>query len=129
MPLKVAARGLQQKPAVQQTNSGASLKRDFANDVVSALGRHAGLLPSLRSPPHFLLPGGRPELAALLQVLPLLQLLLPEVAAQHRVAVLVDAIDEVLAGHTDHTAPPVLQVAVIDEIPLLHRPSLQVHLH
>ena len=60
-------------------------------------------------------------------MLPLLQLLLPEVTAHHRVAVLVDALGEVLAGHADHAAFPVLQDAVIDEIPLLHHPSLQVH--
>jgi len=59
------------------------------------------------------------RLALLLQVLPLLQLLLPEVAAHHRVAVLIDAIDEVLAGHADHASLPVLQVAVIEEVPLL----------
>ena len=53
-------------------------------------------------------------------MLSLLQLLLPEVAAQHRVAVLIDAIGEVLACHADHAAFPVLQVAVVDEIPLLH---------
>ena len=40
------------------------------------------------------------ELAALLQVLPLLQLLLPEVVAHHRVAM--------LASHADHAAFPVL---------------------
>ena len=34
-------------------------------------------------------------------MLTLLQLLLTEVAAHHRVAVLVDAVGEVLAGHTD----------------------------
>ena len=50
----------------------------------------------------------------------LLQLLLPEVAAHHRVAVLVDAIGEVLAGHADHPTFPVLQVALVDEAPLLH---------
>ena len=61
-------------------------------------------------------------------MLTLLQLLPPEVAAHHRVAVLVDAVNEVLAGHADHAAFPVLQVALIDEIPLLHRPSLLVHL-
>ena len=49
------------------------------------------------------------RLALLLQVLPLLQLLLPEVAAHHRVAVLIDAIDEVLAGHADHASLPSLQ--------------------
>ena len=69
-----------------------------------------------------------PELAPFLQVPSLLQLLLPEVAAHHRVAVLVDAIGEVLAGHADHAAFPVLQDAVIDEIPLLHHPPLLVHL-
>ena len=42
-----------------------------------------------RSQAHLLLLGGCPELAALFQVLTLLQLLLPEVAAHHRVAVLV----------------------------------------
>ena len=79
-------------------------------------------LPSLRRPAHLLLPSRCPDLAALLQVLTLLQLLLPEVAAHHRVAVLVDAIGEVLAGHANDAAFPVLQVAVIDEIPLLHSP-------
>ena len=53
-------------------------------------------------------------------MLALLQLLLPEVAAHHRVAVLVDAIDEVLAGHADHAALPVLQLAFIDVAPVLH---------
>ena len=52
----------------------------------------------------------------------MLQLLLPEVAADHRVAVLVDAINEVLAGHADHAAFPVLQVALVDEALLLHNP-------
>ena len=48
-----------------------------------------------------------------------MQLLLPEVAAHHRVAVLVDAIDEVLAGDADHTAFPLLQVSLVDKAPLL----------
>ena len=56
-------------------------------------------------------------------MLSLLQLLLPVVAAHHRVAVLLNAIGEVLASHTDHSAFPVLQVAVIEKIPLLHRPK------
>mgnify|MGYP001173605650 CR=1 FL=1 len=51
----------------------------------------------------------------------LLQLPLPEVAAHHRVAVLIDAIGEVLAGHADHSAFPSLQVALVNEIPILHR--------
>ena len=73
---------------------------------------HTSILSStsFRSPTHFLLPGWCQELAALLEVLTLLQLLLPEVAAHHRVAVLVDAIGEVLAGHTDHATFPFLQV-------------------
>ena len=56
-------------------------------------------------------------------MLNLLQLLLPEVAAQHRVAVLVNAIDEVLAGHADHAAFPVIQVALVEKIPLLYAPQ------
>ena len=58
----------------------------------------------------------------LLWMLTLLQLLLSEVAAHHRVAVLVNAIGEVLAGHADHAAFPVLQVALVDKTPLLHQP-------
>ena len=88
--------------------------------AIDTFDSNSVLSHSLRSPTHFLLPSGCPELAALLQVLPLLQLLLPEVAAHHRVAVLVDAIGEVLAGHADHAAFPVLQVSLINEIPLLH---------
>ena len=45
---------------------------------------------------------------------------LPEAAADHRVAVLVNNLGEVLAGHADHPAFPVLQVSVVDEFPLLH---------
>ena len=62
-------------------------------------------------------------------MLALLQLLLPEVAAQEGVAVLVDAINEVLAGHADHAAFPVLQVALVDEAPLLHWISVAVRLY
>lgn len=71
------------------------------------------------------MPRGRPELAALLEVLPLLQLLLSVVATHHRVAMLVDPIGEVLAGHANHAALPVLQIALVDEILLLHHPSLR----
>ena len=52
-------------------------------------------------------------------MLPLPELLLSEIAAHHRVAAPVNAIGEVLAGHTDHPAFPALQVAVIDGFPLL----------
>ena len=40
-------------------------------------------------------------------MLPLLQLLLPEVAAHHRVAVLVDAVTEVLAGFQEKSLNPI----------------------
>ena len=53
-------------------------------------------------------------------MLTLLELLLPEIAAHHRVAVLIDAISEVLAGHADHATFPVLQLAFVDVVPLLH---------
>ena len=59
----------------------------------------------------------------------MLQLLLPEVAADHRVAVLVDAINEVLAGHADHAAFPVLQVALVNAIPILNNPTVVVQLY
>ena len=41
-------------------------------------------------------------LAALEQVLSLLQLLLPEVATHHRVAVTIHSTGEVMTGHIDH---------------------------
>ena len=56
-------------------------------------------------------------------MLALLELLLSEIAPNHRVAALIDAISEVLAGHADHTAFPALKVMVVDKIPLLHHPS------
>ena len=56
-------------------------------------------------------------------MLPLLKLLLPEVAAHHRVAALIDAISEVLASHADHAAFPALKITVVDKIPLLHHHS------
>ena len=49
----------------------------------------------------------------------MLELALPEVAAHHRVAVLIDAI-KVLAGHADHIAFPVLQVSFVDKVSLIH---------
>ena len=58
-----------------------------------------------------------------------MQLLLPEVAAHHRVAVLVNAIGEVLAGHADHASLPALQFSFFDVVPLLHEipESVQVY--
>ena len=60
-------------------------------------------------------------------MLSLLELLLPEVAAHHRVAVLIDAIGEVLESHADHTAFPVLQISLINEVPLLNHHPASVH--
>ena len=77
-------------------------------------------LASLRCPTDLLLPGRSPEPASLLQVLSLLKLLLPEAAAQQGVAVLIHPIGEVLAGHADHAAFPVLQVSIVDKDPLLN---------
>ena len=93
------------------------------NDAVSALGRHAAPSTRLRRPVNLLLPRHCPKLAALLQMLHLLPLRLPEVAAHHRVAVLVNAIDEVLACHADHATFPVIQVALVEKIPLLYAPQ------
>ena len=59
-------------------------------------------------------------------MLTLLKLLLPEVASNNRVAVLIDAIGEVLAGHSDQSAFPSLQVALVNETPILHNYSVAV---
>ena len=55
-------------------------------------------------------------------MLSLLQLLVSEVAAHRRVAELIDATGEVLASHADRAPFPVLQIALFDKTPLLHRP-------
>ena len=59
-------------------------------------------------------------------MLTLLKLLLSEVASHHRVAVLIDAIGEVLAGHADHSAFPSLQVALVNEIPIFYNSLIVV---
>ena len=48
---------------------------------------------------------------------------MPCIATENRVAMAVNAIDEVLAGHTHNTAFPALQVAFVDIIPILHNRS------
>ena len=53
-------------------------------------------------------------------MLSLLQLLLPECATEQRVAVLIDAIGEVLTGHADHTPFPALEFMLVDNVPVLH---------
>ena len=72
------------------------------------------------SPANFFLPRWCPELALLFQVLALLQLLLPEVAAQQGVAVLIHPIGEVLTGHADAGSFPALKLCIIDKGPFLH---------
>ena len=60
-------------------------------------------------------------MAALLgDVFALLELALPEVAAQQRVALRIDPIAEVLAGDADLAAVAPHQLPLVDEIPLLH---------
>ena len=54
-------------------------------------------------------------------VLTLLELPLPEVAANDGVAMPVHAIGEVLAGHADVGAFPALQFVLVHKIPFLHR--------
>ena len=53
-------------------------------------------------------------------MVPLLELLLPEVAAHKGVAVLVNAVGEVLARHADAGPLPVFELRVVNEIPFLH---------
>ena len=77
-------------------------------------------LAGFRRPSHLFLLSRRPELALLLQVLALLQLLLPEVAALQGVAVLIHPVGEVLAGDADGAALLSLQLPLVNERPLLH---------
>ena len=58
-----------------------------------------------------------------------MKLLLPEVAANDCVAVLVHPVGEVLAGDADAAALPVLQVSLVDVAPFLHCPGFVVHLY
>ena len=55
----------------------------------------------LRSPACCALPGGRPELAGLGEMLALLQQLLPDVARHQGAAVLINPMPKVLASHTN----------------------------
>ena len=50
----------------------------------------------------------------------LLKLLLSGVAAEKGVAVLIDAVAEVLTGHADAGSLPALELAVVNKIPFLH---------
>ena len=59
-------------------------------------------------------------LTALKQVLTLLKLLTLELAAKDRAALRINPIVEVLAGDADAVALPVLQLSVVDALPILH---------
>ena len=82
--------------------------------------RRQASLAGFRRPSHFFLPSRRPEFALLLQVLALLQLLLPKVAAQQGLAVLIHPVVEVLAGDAAAAALLSLQLPLVNERPLLH---------
>ena len=59
----------------------------------------------------------------------LLQLLLPDVATQNRVAVPVYPIGEVLAGHANTGTFPTLKLSLFDKTPFLHDHPLAVHVY
>jgi len=82
-------------------------------------------LTSFRNPDKFLLPGRCPQLARFFEVIPLLKLPLSEVATEKGLAVLVDAVAEVLTGHAETGSYPALKVSVIDKSPFLHGNLLQ----
>ena len=67
-----------------------------------------------------LLPGRRPELAALGEVIALHELPLAHVAAKKCAAVLVNAVAEVLTRHAAAGSFPALQLAIIHEVPIVH---------
>ena len=50
----------------------------------------------------------------------MLKLLLSGVAAEKGVAVLVDAVAEVLTGHANAGSLPTLKISVVDKSPFLH---------
>ena len=52
---------------------------------------------------------------------------MPEVAGQQRVAVTIHAIGEVLARHADDATLPALQLALVEEMPLLRHQWPPVH--
>ena len=62
-------------------------------------------------------------IAPLEQVLTLLKLLSSEVAAKDRAAAAVHSVGEVLASDEDALTFPVVQLSVVDVVPLLHLPS------
>ena len=59
----------------------------------------------------------------------MLQLPLPSVASDKGVAVLVDAVAEVLTGHANTGSFPALKLSFVNEIPLLHNPMRVIHMY
>jgi len=80
----------------------------------------AFLLARFSRPAKLLMPGRRPELEILLEMIALLRLSLSGVAAEQGVAALVNVQAEVLTGHANAGTFPALKVLVIDKAPLLH---------
>ena len=68
----------------------------FDADSARAEDSFVTSLTSFRSPADLITPRWCPQLASLLEVVALRQLAFPEVAPHHRVAVLIDAVGEVL---------------------------------
>ena len=102
----------------------------FCSDGVPflAIVQRANWLP-LSGPSELLLPSRSPEFAAFFEVVPLVQLFPADVARHKGVAVLVNAIGEVLAGHADHAAFPAPQFSFLDVLPFLHATSREVWMY
>ena len=78
-------------------------QNSYGRDVW-AMDRRSNWLP-LGGPSELLLPSRSPEFAAFFEVVPLVQLFPADVARHKGVAVLVNAIGEVLASHADDSDP------------------------
>jgi len=61
-------------------------------------------------------------------MLPLLELLLPDVSCHQGVTVLIHFMPEVLTCHANARTSADLQLSIVDITPLLHDPSLSVQL-
>ena len=92
------------------------------------MDRRSNWLP-LGGPSELLLPGRSPEFAALFEVVSLRELFSTDVAGHKGVAVLVDAIGEVLTGHADDTPFPAFEFMLVDNLPVLHIPFSLVRMY
>ena len=118
-------------PAVTACSCSNQLLRDFGLNALLMQQKafHAAILGSarFRSPAELLLPGGYPELAFFLEVVALLELPLPCIATEKGVAVLVDAVAEVLTCHADTGSFPALKLPLVDEIHSSITPCSNTH--